>query len=87
MRFFFPKNLLVTSSFQPITALSANPFEAGWYGGVLTCLTPLLLRNSANSLLVNVVALSETITSGNPIEANDFLTSSIVTALVVVVVM
>ena len=37
-------------------------------------------RNSVNSVLTNACALSETITSGNPHEANDFLRASIVVA-------
>ena len=57
------------------------PFEAGWwYGGVLRCLIPFFFRKVSNSSLVKLVALSDTIISGKPKVANDFLNKVIVVA-------
>ena len=42
------------------------------------CLIPFLFKNSANSSLVKVVALSETTVSGRPKFVNNFLISSMV---------
>ena len=35
--------------FTICTALSASPFEAGWYGAEVVCFTPFFLRTSSNS--------------------------------------
>ena len=48
------------------TSLSAAPFEAGWYGEVLMCFTPLVRRNDSNSEDVNCGPLSETNCLGIP---------------------
>lgn len=73
-------------SLSVCTTLSTILFDAGWYGGDRTCLIPFCFMNSLNSSLVNVAALSDTITSGRPSDANVFLISSIVTAAFDVVV-
>ena len=57
-------------------ALSASPFEAGWYGAEVVCLMPLLLRNDSNSSLTKPVPLSVTIISGRPNYANIVRSSS-----------
>ena len=67
-------------SLNVCTALSTRPLEAGWYGGALTCRMPFRFTNYANSSLVNIAALSETIVSGRPRLEKVFLINSIVTA-------
>ena len=62
------------------TALSANPFEAGWYGAVCVCVTPFVFKKSSNSSLVNTAPLSVTILSGRPCVAKMTLSFSIVAA-------
>ena len=56
------------------------PFESGWYGEVLRCLMPFLFRKVPNYSLVKFVALSDTITSGEPNVANNFLNKELVVA-------
>ena len=52
------------------TARLASPFEEGWYCVHLTCLMPFRAQNLENSLLVKLLALSDTITCGLPCVAN-----------------
>ena len=75
-----PSLSFLIPSLKVCTARSTKPFDAGWYGGVLTCRTLLRLRKSANSSLVKFAALSETITSGRPSVANVVLNRLMVAA-------
>ena len=65
--------IFLSPAFTVCTALSACPFDEGWYGAVVICLMPFLLMNSLNSALVNDDPLSETTTSGSPWLANNIL--------------
>ena len=56
--------------FKICTDLSAAPLDAGWYGGVSVCFTPLFFKNDLKMDEVNCGPLSETTSSGNPKEAN-----------------
>jgi len=58
--------------------LSANPFVAGCPGAINFWNIPASLQNSSNSSLVNIVALSDTMTSGNPWCAKTSLSNSMV---------
>lgn len=72
----FPSSVLS----WPCTALSANPFEAGWwYGAEVLCLIPFFLRKVSNSWLVNPVPLS---VSGKPNFTNTVLSSSMTIVVV-----
>lgn len=53
------------------TALSAKPFEAGWWGGCLNMVNiPRDNMNKANCVLVKAGLLSVTMMTGNPLVAN-----------------
>ena len=41
-------------------------FACAWYGGIVVCATPLLLRKLSRALFLNFVPLSEWNTSGTP---------------------
>lgn len=47
-----PSSIFSTPSLKALTARSAWPFEAGWYGETLVCLTPFFERKFSNSALV-----------------------------------
>ena len=52
------------------TARSASPFDAGWYGAVLTCRIPLAIRKASNSSLMEHGLLSVTTVFVSPKRAN-----------------
>ena len=52
--------------FNICTEHSAAPIQAGWYGGMNECLTPLNLQKSEKVCAVNWGPLSDTSSSGNP---------------------
>ena len=52
--------------FNICTEHSVAPFQAGWYGGMNECLTPLNLQKSEKVCAVNWGPLSDTSSSGNP---------------------
>ena len=74
-------------SLKVCTALSARPFEAGWYGATFWWAIPFSPTNFWNSALVKTVALSETITRGNPKIEKIFLSFSMVETEVVLDIM
>ena len=60
--------ILFKPSFAVWTALSAKPFDEGWYGAVVKCLMPFRhdAMNSSNSFDMNAGPLSDPRVSGNP---------------------
>jgi len=66
-----PSVSFLIPSLKVCTTLSTNPFDTYWV--IVMCLIPFFFKNCLNSSLVNVVALSETTTSGRPRDANKIL--------------
>ena len=64
--------------FRVCTFRSAKPFVAGCPGAMYFWNVPVVLQKVWNSSLVNIDALSDTITSGNPFRANTSCSISIV---------
>ena len=60
-----PSSIFSIPSFKALTAHSACPFKAGWYGNTLVCLTPFFERKFSNSALVKLGPLSLTMISGD----------------------
>ena len=58
--------ILFKPSFTVWTALSAKPFDEGWYGAVVKCLMPFRRMNSSNSFDTNAGPLSDPRVSGKP---------------------
>ena len=56
--------------FKICTDRSAAPFDAGWYGGVSVCFTPLFFKSNLKVDEVNCDPFSEITSSGNPNEVN-----------------
>ena len=82
-----PSSIFSTPSLKALTARSAWPFEAGWYGETLVCLTPFFERKFSNSALVKLGPLSLTMVSGRPWVAKISFNFTIVAADVVLRIM
>jgi len=81
-----PSWFLFNPAFTICTARSASPFDAGWYGTVVTRRMPFTLRNASNSELTKQLPLSVTTVSGKPNCANISRQTSMTAAEVAVVV-
>mgnify|MGYP000146866227 CR=1 FL=1 len=81
-----PPSECLSPSFTMLTAFSARPFDAGWYGATVMCLTSFCSIKASNSLLVKYVLLSDTTVSGRSHFENEILIFSIVADEVAVLV-
>ena len=77
-----PPVIFLRPSLNVWTYHSTNPFEAGWYGGVRTCLMSLAFKNTWNLSLQKTDPLSEIRTCGSPNVAKVICNLSIVIAAV-----
>ena len=77
------RTCLVNFSLNNLTALSAAPFDAGWYGATLIYLMPFYIINSLNSWAMNCGPLSDTNCSSKPCWAKINLNSLRVLSTVV----